>query len=88
MTASNPDTTKILKRILSIQAELDVRKALYDELDMLTMQLQDEGFHHAEIGEFLIDLVDNFANGNTCFRPAGVKRFEIKVKKNKSAKGA
>ena len=78
-----PQTKQILARVIELQAELDVRKALYDELDMLTIQLQAEGFHDAELNGLLISLVDNFAVNNTCFRPAGVKRFELKVKKVK-----
>lgn len=74
------DTKQILKRVIDIQRELDIRKALYDELDMLTIQLQDEGFKHAELDGMTLDLVDNFEKGNTCFRPAGVKRFELKIK--------
>lgn len=78
------ETKEILARVISIQAELDVRKALYDELDMLTMQLQAEGFSDAEFEGLQIELVDNFAKGNTCFRVAGVKHYELKMKKVKS----
>jgi hypothetical protein len=76
-------TKQILARVIELQAELDVRKALYEELDLLTIQLQAEGFHDAELSGMLITLVDNFEINNTCFRPAGVKRFELKVKKVK-----
>lgn len=78
-----PQTKQILFRVIEIQAELDVRKALYEELDMLTMQLEDEGFQDAEFNGFLMTLVDNFERSNTAFRPAGVKRFELKVKRMK-----
>lgn len=73
-----------LKRVIELQAEIEVRKALYDELDKLTLELQAEGFKHAELEGLVVDLVDNFADGrNTVFRPAGVKRFEMKVRKVK-----
>lgn len=78
-----PETKAILNRVIDLQRELDIRKALYDELDMLTIQLQAEGFTDAELNGMLVSLVDNFRVSNTCFRPAGVKRFEIKVKKVK-----
>lgn len=78
-----PQTKVILARVLELQRELDVRKDLYTELDLLTMQLQAEGFKDAEFDGLLISLVDNFLASNTCFRPAGVKRFEIKVKRAK-----
>jgi len=81
-----PQTKHILARVIELQAELDVRKALYEELDMLTIQLQSEGFKDAELEGQVITLVDNFEVNNTCFRPAGVKRFELKVKKVKGAK--
>lgn len=69
-----------LKRVLEIQKELEVRKALYDELDRLTLELKAGGFVSAELEGLRLELIDNFAEGkNTCFRPAGVKRFEIDV---------
>lgn len=77
------ETKQILKRVIDIQRELDIRKALYTELDMLTEQLQAEGFKHAELDGMILDMVDNFEKSNTCFRPAGVKRFELKVKEAK-----
>lgn len=73
-------TKLILARVIELQRELDARKALYTELDMLTVQLQDEGFTDAEFEGMVVELVDNFKKSNTCFRPAGVKRFELKVK--------
>lgn len=73
----------ILKRVIQIHEELEVRKALYDELDMLIIQLQAEGFVSAEIDGLLIQLVNNFETTNTVFRPAGVKQFEVKVKRAK-----
>jgi hypothetical protein len=78
------ETKQILCRVIELQRELDIRKALYDELDMLTIQLQAEGFKDAELSGLVISLVDNFEKTNTAFRPAGVKRFELKVKKVKS----
>ncbi len=69
-----------LARILSIQRELDVRKALYAELDTLVCELQAGGFKCADLEGMRLELVDNFADGkNVCFRPAGVKRFEVDI---------
>lgn len=76
----NKQTKEILARVIEIQRELDIRKALYDELDMLTEQLVAEGFQAGGIDGSIITMVDNFADKNTVFRPAGVKRFELKVK--------
>jgi hypothetical protein len=69
-----------LARILDIQKELDLRKALYAELDALVLELQAGGFRSADLEGMRLELVDNFAEGkNTVFRPAGVKRFEIEI---------
>lgn len=76
-------TKQILARVIELQRELDIRKDLYTELDMLTLQLQDEGFKDAVLEGLTVTLVDNFLEQNTVFRPAGVKRFELKVKKVK-----
>ena len=79
----NIDNLKIA-RVLELQRELDLRKELYSELDRLTLELQQEGFRSQEVEGMLLELVDNFADGkNTVFRPAGVKRFELKIKKVK-----
>ncbi len=80
-----PQTKQILARVIQLQRELDIRKDLYTELDMLVMQLQADGFKDAEMDGYTLNLVDNFLTSNTCFRPAGVKRFELKVKKVKGA---
>lgn len=77
------ETKAILTRIIEIEAFKDEMKALYAEQDMLTMQLQDEGFQDAELNGFLLEMVDNFIKSNIQFRPAGVKRFEVKVKRLK-----
>lgn len=77
------ETKQILARVIELQRELDIRKDLYTELDMLAMQLQDEGFKDAVLEGMVVTLVDNFLDVNTVFRPAGVKRFELKVKKVK-----
>jgi hypothetical protein len=74
---------EILRRVLDIQAELEIRKALYTELDMLTLQLQADAFVSAELDGLVVELVDNFAKDNTCYRVAGVKHYELKTKKVK-----
>ena len=76
-----------LARILDLQRELNVRAELYEELDRLTLELKADGFTQGEVDGTLYDLVDNFANGNTVFRVAGVKHYEIKERKVKKVKG-
>lgn len=77
------ETKEILARVIQLKNELDARTALYDELDMLAIQLQAEGFKDAVLDGQIITLVDNFETVNTVFRTAGVKRFELKVKRLK-----
>lgn len=69
-----------LKRVIEIQKELDLRKELYAEMDRLTLELLAGNFSNAELEGLRLELVDNFADGkNVCFRPAGVKRWEITI---------
>lgn len=76
----DPQQEQKIKRVLSIVQELEVRKELYAELDRLTLELQAANFTSTTLDGMFIELVDNFAGGkNTCFRPAGVKRFEMTV---------
>ena len=79
-------TKEMLAQVIKLQAEIDIRTALYAELDMLTVQLQSEGFVSAEIDGLMVTLVDNFKESNVVFRPAGVKHYECKIKKIKAAK--
>lgn len=73
------DTENKLARVLQIQRELDLRKELYAELDALVLELQAGGFKCAELEGMRLELVDNFTEKNTVFRPAGVKRYEIEI---------
>lgn len=75
-----------LKRVLEITQELEVRKALYAELDALVLELQAAGFASVTLDGQRVTLQDNFAGGkNTVFRPAGVKRFEVTVEPEEKA---
>ena len=69
-----------LKKLLDLTEALEARKALYDELDQLTLELQAQGFDHAVFEGKDITLVDNFNVKNVVFRPAGVRRYECKIK--------
>lgn len=82
---SNKNTVRameIVNRIAEIKTELDSKKPLYDELDELISELSDV----AEVNQTLatndarfITLIDNFAEKNTVWRPAAVKRFDIEL---------
>lgn len=71
--------TEKLSRIIDLQREIDLRKELYSELDRIVLELRSEGFSQADQDGLRLTLRDNFAEENTVFRPAGVKRFEITV---------
>lgn len=68
-----------LKRLLEIRAQLEANKPLYAELDSIVVELSKKVKREYVIGGLLIQIVDNFATKNTCFRPAAVKRFDVKV---------
>lgn len=68
-----------IARVIQIQAELDLRKELYAEMDALALALQAEGFEQLDLNGQRVTLVDNFLSKNTVFRPAGVKRFELEI---------
>ena len=72
-----------LAELIRITDELEARKALYDELDKLTIELKESGFQHAIFHGHEIKLCDNFEEKNVQFRVAGVRRFECKIKKMK-----
>ena len=75
--------TAKLCQVLDLLEKLESVKPLYAELDALIVEMHSEGFQSEVIDGMLIQLVDNFAEKNTVFRPAGVKRFEFKVKEAK-----
>jgi hypothetical protein len=71
-----------LKRALEIKKILDANKPLYDELEAITVELasQQAGTSVPVVVDgYYFSIVDNFAEKNTVFRPAAVKRFEMKI---------
>lgn len=65
--------TELLVEAENIHASLDAVKPLYKRLDEIVEQL----ISHDLSGTGYA-MVDNFAEKNTVFRMAGVKRFELK----------
>lgn len=82
---SKKDTVRameIVNRIAAIKTQLEAVKPLYDELDELTAEMGEV----AEVNQTLatndgrfVTLVDNFADKNTVFRPAAVRRFDVEL---------
>lgn len=79
----SPKLKAKLDEVIRLKAEIDLRTEYYEQLDLLAAELRAQGFRSAELSGHTIDLVDNFESKNTVFRPAGVKRFEFKLKKVK-----
>lgn len=71
----------ILARLAEVQSALDLMKKLYEEKEVLTMQLKELVPVGQEVshGDYIFSVVDNFAEKNTVFRPAAVKRFDLEV---------
>ncbi len=76
----NPKEIGVLvARARSIRQQLDEVKPLYNELDQITLALmnaQEALRRHGK--QFGVELVDNFAEKNTAFRVAAIRRFELK----------
>lgn len=80
------DNSKI-NRAIEILKELELRKALYAELDSLIMELKGAGFESHDLGEGqTLRLVDKFAESNTGWTAAAVKRFDLVIEKPKKTK--
>lgn len=68
-----------LRRLVEIQRELDLRKSLYAEYDLIVMSLAKDGFSSAELDGFVLTLEDHFAQGNTAWTSAPVKRYALEI---------
>lgn len=68
------DLQELSQRALKLMTKLEANKALYQELDEITVTIAKVG----ETGTPELILVDNFAEKNVAFRPAAVRRFELK----------
>lgn len=70
---------KLVNRARSIRQQLDEVKPLYNELDQITLALMNAQAIVRKHGDrFGVELVDNFADKNTAFRVAAIRRFELK----------
>jgi len=67
---------KLVAEAKDVMTQLEAVKPLYRRLDELTLLLM--GLDISGMG---LAVVDNFADKNTVFKVAGVKRFDLKVTK-------
>jgi hypothetical protein len=72
---------KLAARAVEIEIATTALKQLYRELDDITMELIEMGISSALVGGYQITIADNFAEKNTAFRIARIKRFDLKVDK-------
>lgn len=77
----NQETKALLEKAISLGKQLEEMKKLYTEMDGVIHLLLKMGFTTHKLNDFNITLKDNFAEKNVVFRPAGVRRFELKIDK-------
>ncbi len=70
---------QLLDKAIETQLQIDSVKDLYKEMDAIIDKLISSGFETLSYKGRVISLIDNFKNKNTCFRVAGIKRFELKI---------
>lgn len=67
------EITKLVTELKEIKSKLEKVKPLYDRLDKITIELIGQ-----DISGFGLAVIDNFKDKNCVFRPAAVRRYEIK----------
>jgi hypothetical protein len=73
-------------RLIAIRIQLEASKELYAEQDKIVLELKNRCIERFSVAGTEYSIVDNFAQTNVVFRPAGVKRFEcVEVKRKKVA---
>lgn len=87
------ETDELLRRLRTVQAELEGAKALYAEADALVLALTDRGFSGAVLTDGTVaSLRDNFWDEktqrprNVAWRASAQRRFEIDFSDALSAK--
>jgi hypothetical protein len=73
----------LVTRLIEIECILEGCKPLYEEKDTISLQLNalvgtgpDKALF---VGDKVVSVIDNFADKNCVFRPAAVRRIEVKV---------
>jgi len=71
----------VTSRLAEIESALGLMKKLYEEKEQLTLQLKELVGTEQEVvvGDMIIKVVDNFAEKNTVFKAAAVKRYDLEV---------
>lgn len=72
-----------IQAALALLNKIQENKKDYEALDSLIQEFRSEGFSEIQTALGKLKLRDNFLETNTVFRPAGVKRFELVIEKEK-----
>lgn len=67
------EITKLAVEAQNLMSTLEGYKKLYQRIDEITLALKDQDMEGTGL-----EVVDNFEQKNVVFRPAGVRRFELK----------
>ena len=73
-----------IEQFIVLSSQIEQIKVLYENRNLLVMQMKELGFTNGEYGNLKLTLVDNFEIKNTVWRMAPVSRFEIRITKEKS----
>lgn len=77
---------RLLEALEQCEEKIEASKVLYAERDALTLRLRDLGLTSLEHGGKTYSLKDNFAKGNTAYRVAFIRHFEVVIKEVKEKK--
>lgn len=70
---------ELLKKAEGLILKIEANKANYKELDEVVIKLLDTNFIESKKFKLIDNFLDKEGNAkNTVFKPAGVKRFELK----------
>lgn len=85
MSSLDAEIKREVKKALVLMDKIDSMKEVYKELDDITVLLRKLRFTGVRVSPGTdIILRDNFADSNTAFRSAGVKHFELFLRKDKA----
>jgi hypothetical protein len=73
MKLTKKEITKLAVEAQNLMSAVEDYKKMYQRIDEITLILQGEDLSGTGLA-----VVDNFAEKNVVWRPAGVRRFELK----------
>lgn len=73
MKLTKKEITKLAVEAQNLMSAVEDYKKMYQRIDEITLILQGE-----DLSGTGLSVIDNFAEKNVVWRPAGVRRFELK----------